>query len=114
MTASTHFDTEAPATPVAAPLSATAGTVSDAVFADLGAAQHEISAPVAVIAGEETHSADLAVIAGLALAVGGLPGAFIKQEETRKVPATPATPAPQPASAGFALAAGPDPVDRVA
>jgi subtilase family serine protease len=79
----------APATPaadgVAAPV--TPVTASDAVFADLGATQQLAEAPAAVIAAEETHSADLAVFAGLALALGGLPGAFVRQEETRKIPA---------------------------
>ncbi len=81
-----------PTTGVAAtPLPATvAGATSDAVFADYGtlpALSGADGTPVAVLAGEETHSIDLALAAGMVLALGGSWSAAARAEENRKHPA---------------------------
>jgi hypothetical protein len=79
------------ATPLATPVPATvAGTISDAVFADIDSlppVQNQISAPLGIVASDEAHPVDPAMLAGMALALGGLWTAFVRVEETRKYPA---------------------------
>jgi subtilase family serine protease len=65
-------------------------SVSDAVFSNshaLQALDTRIETPPAVLAGEETHTMDLAVLAGMALALGGSWSNVAQAEETRKYPA---------------------------
>jgi subtilase family serine protease len=65
-------------------------SVSDAVFADSNSIQAldtRAAIPAAVIAGDETHTVDLAMLAGMALALGGSWSALAQAEETRKYPA---------------------------
>jgi hypothetical protein len=64
--------------------------VSDAVFADFASLPTStglVSAPVVMPGRDETHTVDLSVIAGLALAVGGSWSTLARAEETRKYPA---------------------------
>jgi hypothetical protein len=65
-------------------------SVSNAVFADSDSVQAlgaRVETPSAVIAGDETHTVDLAALAGMALALGGSWSALAQAEETRKYPA---------------------------
>jgi hypothetical protein len=70
---------------------ATAGVgASDAVFAELSVAplsNRSTTPAVAVVAGEETNSVDLAMVAGMALALGGSWSTLARGEENRKNPA---------------------------
>jgi subtilase family serine protease len=80
-------DVVVPATPAA--VTAT-DSVSDAVFADFSAVptlDTRVTAPVVSGTAEETHSVDLAMLAGLALALGGSWSSFGRTEDTRKNPA---------------------------
>jgi subtilase family serine protease len=74
-----------------APAAVTRGA-ADAVFADFGvlpASEGPVALPAVPVAaaGEETHSVDLAMMAGLALALGGSWSTLARAEETRKNPA---------------------------
>jgi subtilase family serine protease len=84
-------DPATPAGDVSAVLPATlAGTASDVVFADYAAMPASAAAaatPAGVLAGEETHSIDLALAAGMVLALGGSWSAAARAEENRKHPA---------------------------
>jgi hypothetical protein len=101
-----RLDSSEPVTPTAAPLVdfttdlATAihdGGARDAVFANLNSdpriefstvkIEDQTLAAPGILAGDETHSFDLAMMAGLALAVGGSWNATVRSEETRKFPA---------------------------
>jgi subtilase family serine protease len=67
-----------------------AGMASDAVFADFGsvpAMDNPVSAMPVMLTGNETHSIDLAMMAGLALALGGAWSTTARAEENRKYPA---------------------------
>jgi hypothetical protein len=67
-----------------------AGTAADAVFADYGLATGfdiKASATPIILSGEETHSIDLAIMANLALALGGSWSSAARAEEFRKHPA---------------------------
>jgi hypothetical protein len=90
------------ATPVAVPASSSiedlgllapvfsSGSVSDAVFTDfapLSAAAATVTSASGIIASEDARSIDLAVVAALALTLGGSWSTFARNEETRKVPA---------------------------
>jgi hypothetical protein len=70
---------------------ATAGVgASDAVFAELSVAplsNRSATPAVAVVSGEESNSVDLAMVAGMALALGGSWSTLARGEETRKNPA---------------------------
>jgi hypothetical protein len=100
------LDSSDPVTPTAAPLVdfttdlATAshdGGARDAVFASLNSdpriecstvkIEDQALAAPGILAGDETHSFDLAIMAGLALAAGGSWNATARSEETRKFPA---------------------------
>ncbi len=74
-----------------APLPATsAGRVSDAVFADyvpLTNVDGAVPAAAGVVAGEDARPVDVAMMAGVALVLGGSWSVFSRQEETRKHPA---------------------------
>jgi hypothetical protein len=64
--------------------------VTDTVFADFGSAptaENLVAATPRLVAGEESHSIDLAMMAGLALALGGSWSTAARAEETRKYPA---------------------------
>jgi len=66
-----------------------AASVSDAVFADVSAdlaADGSAPTPVAVLAADEAHPVDFAMMAGIALALGGSWSGFAKNQENRKVP----------------------------
>jgi subtilase family serine protease len=72
------------------PLAPLADNASDAVFAGY-ASQAEtgafVSAPAAVALGDQSQPVDLAMVAGLALALGGSWSTLARAEETRKYPA---------------------------
>jgi hypothetical protein len=64
-------------------------SLSDTVFADNTAVSifdSIATTPVATLTSDESHAADLAMIAGMALAVHGLRSAFSRTEETRTLP----------------------------
>jgi hypothetical protein len=80
------------------PLPATPVTVaSDAVFADYGSSpamdlssptgESQPSTPPTILAGEQAHPIDLAMMAGLALLFGGSWSANVRTKEARKYPA---------------------------
>jgi subtilase family serine protease len=67
-----------------------AATASDAVFADFTAqmaSESRPTTPVAVLAADNLQPVDYAMMAGLALALGGSWSAFTRTEENRRVPA---------------------------
>jgi hypothetical protein len=67
-----------------------ARNVSDVVFADIvseTASDNRSGVPTAVLAGEESQPIDFAMMAGLALALGGSWSGFARSQENRKVPA---------------------------
>jgi subtilase family serine protease len=66
-----------------------ASKVSDAVFTDYNsemASGSTTDAPVATLANDEAQPVDLAMMAGLALALGGSWSGFARSEENRKIP----------------------------
>jgi hypothetical protein len=79
------------------PLVAPATGAADALFADYGStpamdlssppAESQSSTPPTILAGEQAHLIDLAMMAGLALLPGGSWSANARAEEARKYPA---------------------------
>jgi hypothetical protein len=66
-----------------------ASKVSDAVFADYSsemASGNTTDTPVATLANDEAQPVDLAMMAGLALALGGSWSGLARSEEHRKIP----------------------------